>query len=66
MSQKIANFGEEFICIMERSDINNIMTTTHDSCNILADLLVAYGVKYAIISPKKEQNMERTALIDVN
>lgn len=51
MSQKIANFGEEFICIMERSDINNIMTTTHDSCNILADLLVAYGVKYAIISP---------------
>ena len=30
---------------------NEILTTTHDSCNILVDLLREYGVKHAIVSP---------------
>lgn len=30
---------------------NEILTTTHDSCNILVDLLCEYGVKHAIVSP---------------
>ena len=30
---------------------HNIFTTTQESCNIIADLLVSYGVKHAIISP---------------
>lgn len=37
---------------MKTTDIaNDVFTTTHDSCNILVDLLLSYGVEHTIISP---------------
>ncbi len=38
---------------MENSKFSNEqqLTTTHESCNILIDLLLQYGVKHAVVSP---------------
>ena len=51
------NFGVEFDCTIEMAEYKshiqqeNILTTTQESCNILVDLLLQYGVKHAIVSP---------------
>ncbi len=48
---------------MKTTDIaNDVFTTTHDSCNILVDLLLSYGVEHTIISPGSRNAPIITAL----